>query len=97
MVARLVEGWRKTGKSAVPKTPERISPKHAVILVTRAADQMTEAQQRLFDRISTQCPDAIELRQIAGKRPASSGTQRIGSGFGRTGSRCGWLPYTRAQ
>lgn len=65
MVARLVAGWRKTGKSATPKAPERISPKHAAILVTRAADQMTEAQQRLFDRISTQCPDVIELRKIA--------------------------------
>jgi len=30
-----------------------------------AADQMTDEQQRLFDRISTQCPDVIELRQIA--------------------------------
>jgi transposase len=26
---------------------------------------MTEAQQRLFDRISNQCPDVIELRQMA--------------------------------
>jgi len=41
MVARLVAGWRKTGKSAVPNAPERISPKHAAILVTRAADQMS--------------------------------------------------------
>jgi transposase len=65
MVARLVAGWRKTGKTAQPKAPERISPKHASILVTRAADQMTEEQQRLFDRISTQCPDVIELRQMA--------------------------------
>ena len=65
MVARLVAGWRKNGKSALPKAPERISPKHAAILVTRAADRMTEAQQQLFDRISTHCPDIIELRQIA--------------------------------
>jgi transposase len=65
MLARLVAGWRKTGKSAAPKAPERISPKHAAILVTRAADQMTEPQQRLFDRISNQCPDVIELRQMA--------------------------------
>jgi len=33
--------------------------------MTRAGDQMTEAQQQLFDWISTQCPDNIELRQIA--------------------------------
>jgi transposase len=65
MVARLVASWRKNGKSSSPKAPERISPKHAAILVTRAADQMTEAQQRLFDRISAQCPDVIDLRQTA--------------------------------
>jgi len=38
MVARLVAGWRKTGKASSPQTPERISPKHAAILVTRAAN-----------------------------------------------------------
>src|SRR4051794_3109395 len=48
-----------------PNAPERISPKHGAILVTRAADQMTEAQQHLFDRISGQCPDVIDLRQMA--------------------------------
>jgi len=26
---------------------------------------MTDEQQRLFDRITTQCPDVIDLRQIA--------------------------------
>ena len=65
MVARFVAGWRKTGKAASPKAPQRISPKHAAILVTRPADQMTDEQQRLFDRITTQCPDVIDLRQIA--------------------------------
>jgi hypothetical protein len=65
MLARLVANWRKGGKTSRPNAPERISPKHAAILVTRAADQMTEAQQHLFDRISAQCPDVIELRQMA--------------------------------
>lgn len=65
MVARFVGAWRKTGRVTRPTAPERISPKHAAILVTRAADQMTEEQQRLFDRISTQCPDVVELRQMA--------------------------------
>jgi len=65
MVARFVAGWRRTGKPITPKAPQKISPKHAAILVTRAADQMTEEQQRLFDRISAQCPDTIELRQMA--------------------------------
>jgi transposase len=65
MIARLVANWRKGGKTSRPNAPKRISPKHAAILVTRAADQMTEAQQHLFDRISAQCRDVIELRQMA--------------------------------
>jgi transposase len=66
MVATFVAGWRKTGKTGSSKTaPERISPKHAAILVTRPADQMSEEQQRLFKRIAKQCPDAAELREIA--------------------------------
>jgi transposase len=65
MVARFVASWRRTGKPTTPKTPEKISPKHAAILTTRAADQITEEQQRLLDRISAQCPEIIELRQTA--------------------------------
>jgi len=65
MVARLVATSRKGGKSSRANAPERISPKHAATLVTRAVDQMTEVQQRPFDRISAQCPDVIELRQMA--------------------------------
>ena len=65
MVARLVAGWRTTGRAALPNAPERISPKHAAILVTRAADQITEEQQRLLDRITNQCPEAGDLRKIA--------------------------------
>lgn len=37
----------------------------AAILVTRAADQMRDEQQRLFERIADQCPDVLALRQIA--------------------------------
>jgi transposase len=65
MVARFVAGWRKIGKAASPKAPERVSPKHAAILVTRPEDQMTDEQQQLFDRITIQCPEVINLRQIA--------------------------------
>jgi transposase len=65
MVARFVGSWRRTGKPTKPKTREKISPKHAAILVTRAADQITEEQQRLLDRISAHCPDIVELRQMA--------------------------------
>ena len=65
MVARFVAGWRKTGKAASPKAPERISPKHAAILVTRAADKMTDQQQALFDRITIRCPEIFDLRRMA--------------------------------
>lgn len=65
MVARLVAGWRKTGKAVRPNAPERISPKHAAILVTRAADQITDEQQRLLDRITIQCPEVDDLRRMA--------------------------------
>jgi len=65
MVARFVAGWRKTAKAARPNSTERISPKHAAVLVTRAADQMKDEQQRLLDRIAGQCPDVLDLRRIA--------------------------------
>src|SRR5215204_5512858 len=65
MVARFVSDWRKAGKSTSPQAPQRIAPKHAAILATRAADQLTEEQQTLFDRIAVQCPDAIPLRTFA--------------------------------
>jgi transposase len=65
MVARFVADWRKTGRAARPKSPERISPKHAAILVTRAADRMTDEQQQLLNRITDQCPEVSDLRRIA--------------------------------
>jgi transposase len=65
MVARFVAGWRTSGKAASPKSPERIAPKHAAILVTRATEKMTDEQQLLLDRITIQCPDVIALRQLA--------------------------------
>ena len=65
MVARLVASWRITGKPVSPEATQRIAPKHAAILVTRRADQMSEEQQQLFDRITVQCPDAFTLRQLA--------------------------------
>ena len=65
MVARFVGGWRITGKAASPNRPERVAPKHAAILVTRAAEKMTDEQQQLLDGITIQCPDVIALRQLA--------------------------------
>jgi transposase len=65
MVAHFVSGWRKTGRAVSPKSPQRIAPKHAAILVTRRSDEMTEEQQRLFDRIEAQCPEVHDLRHLA--------------------------------
>lgn len=65
MVARFVSGWRATRKSRSPQAPQRIAPRHAAILATRTADQITKDQQTLFDRIAKQCPDAIHLRNSA--------------------------------
>ncbi len=65
MVARLVAKWRKTDKATATKAAERISPRHAAILVTRPADQITDQQQQLLDRLALQCPAIIDLHQIA--------------------------------
>ena len=65
MVANFVTGWRKTGKAVSPKSPLRVAPKHAAILVTRPANEMTEEQQQLFDRIEAQCPEIRDLRHLA--------------------------------
>ena len=65
MVARLVAKWRKTDKATFTKAAERISPRHAAILVTRPADQITDQQQQLLERLARQCPAIIDLRKIA--------------------------------
>lgn len=64
-MASFVSSWRLTGKPKSPLAPQRIAPKHAAILATHSADQMTEVQQKLFDRIGTCCPDALLLRSLA--------------------------------
>jgi transposase len=65
MVARLVAAWRKTDKATFPKAAERTSPRHAAILVTRPADQITDQQQQLLHRLARQCPAIIDLRKSA--------------------------------
>jgi len=65
MVARFVAGWRKTGRCDRPQTPERISPKHAAILVTRAAEQMTKEQR------SNRPPYQVALDTI--QKPSNKG------------------------
>ena len=65
MVRRFVSGWRKTGKARSPEAPQRISPKHAAILVTRPADKISDEQKQLLDRIEAQCSEVIDLRKIS--------------------------------
>ena len=65
MVARLVAKWRKTDKATSTKAAERISPRHAALLVTRAADQLRDEQQQLMHRLARQCPAILDLRQLA--------------------------------
>jgi hypothetical protein len=75
MVAKFVAGWRQTGRpSGNPSAPERIAPKHAAILATRPADQITGEQQVLLDRLTAVCPDVTRLRGLAlGFRDALGG------------------------
>ncbi len=74
MVRRFVSGWRKTGKPTSPEAQQRISPKHAAILVTRPADKINDEQQQLLDRIEAQCPEVSDLRKISlGFRAALAG------------------------
>jgi transposase len=76
MVAHFVSGWRTTGMPGAAQTAQRIAPKHAAILATRAADQVTDEQQKLFDKIANQCPDAVPLRQLSiGFRDALSSSE----------------------
>src|ERR1051325_11075352 len=77
MLARLVAGWRKTGKSAAPKAPERISPKHAAILVTRAADQMTEAQQTIVRPDQQPMPRRYRITSDGARVSDSVDTRRV--------------------
>jgi len=67
MVAKFVADWRSKGSSKPKRSTsaEKIAPRHAAILVTRAADKMTAEQQTLLERIMLQCPDVYDLRNIA--------------------------------
>jgi transposase len=88
MVARFVADWRKTGKATSPKAAERIAPKHAAILVTRPAEQITDQQQQLLDRLALQCPAIINLRKLAlGFRAALAAAD--------ANPLCGWIDQAR--
>ncbi len=66
MVARHVARWRK----ALPLLSTRgeqkmITPKQVAILLTRPAARLTAEQQTLLDRLSTQCPTLLQLRELS--------------------------------
>ena len=63
--SRVLSEWRTTGIPTRAQTAQRIAPKHAAILATRAADQVTDEQKKLFDKVAKQCPDAVPLRQFS--------------------------------
>ena len=44
---------------------QKISPKQAAMLVTRLAARLTAEQQALLDRLSTQCPALLQLREYS--------------------------------
>ncbi len=65
MVARHVARWRKTLPSIPKLSTQKITPKQAAILVTRPAARWTAEQQTLLDRLSTQCPALLQLREFS--------------------------------
>ncbi|MBY0502708.1 MAG: ISL3 family transposase [Bryobacteraceae bacterium] len=65
MVAQFVSGWRRSGRPSGPDAALRIAPKHAAILVTKPADQLTSSQQALLDRLAVECPDSVRIRAVS--------------------------------
>ena len=65
MVAKFVSLWRHTSRPKASDAPQRIAPKHAAILATRAVDQMTRRTAEAIERIGACCPDAHLLRSYA--------------------------------
>ena len=65
MVAKFVADWRRPSRLSCPDRLQRIAPKHAAILTTRAADQFTEEQRSLFDQLCSACPELLWMRALA--------------------------------
>jgi transposase len=65
MVARHVTRWRKTLPSLSTLRTQKISSKQAAILISRPATRLTAEQQALLDRLSTQCPALLQLRELS--------------------------------
>jgi transposase len=67
MVAQHVAHWRKALPPFSALRTQKISPKQAALLVTRPAARLTAEQQALLDRLSTQCPTLLRLREFSGE------------------------------
>jgi len=65
MVARHVASWRKALPLLSTRAKQKITPKQVAILLTRSAAQLTAEQQTLLDRLATQCPTLLQLRELS--------------------------------
>jgi transposase len=65
MVARHVAGWRNSAPALPAARPQKITAKHAAILITKPLGQLTAEQQAVLDQLSAQCPDLRRLRELS--------------------------------
>jgi transposase len=65
MVARHVATWRNSIPAVPAVRPQKITPKHVAILLTKTPGQLTTEQQALLDQLSVQCPDLLRLRELS--------------------------------
>jgi hypothetical protein len=63
MVARHMATWRNSTPAVPAVRPQKTTPKHVVILLTKTPGQLTTEQQALLDQLSVQCPDLLRLRE----------------------------------
>jgi transposase len=65
VVARFVSGWRAAKHHVVTARIQKVAPRHAAVLATRAPDQLTQEQRNFFDQISSRCPELNLTRALA--------------------------------
>jgi transposase len=65
MVAHFVSGWRAPKHEAISARIQKVAPRHAAVLATRAPDQLTQEQRVLFDQVSSMCPELKLMRTLA--------------------------------
>lgn len=91
MVAQFVSGWRAPKHHVVAARVQRIAPRQAALLATRASDQLTPEQRMLFDRVSSTCSGLKLMRTLALDFRAAL-TSKDGNqmrGWIQTAMRCG--------